>query len=288
VPEGQHDSDRSPSAETDPAVLGRRFGLGAYESTCGDEIYSPSRGRGRVLLGLAAFMVPFSQIPTIAGNVVVGLILAGPFVVLPAATGLVLLGRSRLLRTDRTFWFSDGFIRLLGDGSEPQVVRWHDAAWLGVTVYWSDESAARVTSATVCDRSGTQMTIVAEKTATALVERADRLLVPRVVPGLIDAFDNGERVEFGRLGIDHAGITDTGTAPPVFISWAAIRYIDIEARLEISVYRRGNRTRHWVNLGTVPNAFFAWHVIEHAAARADVPVRYSEEGRLPRRVPFQR
>jgi hypothetical protein len=170
-------------------------------------------------------------------------------------------------------------------------MRWQDATCLGVTVFWSDESAARITSATVCDRSGNRMTFVAEKMATEVVERAERVLVPRVVPALIRAFDDGERVVFGGMGIDHTGITDTGGTDAtrrVFISWAAVRHIDIEARIEISVYSRGQRTRHWISLGDVPNAFFAWHVIEHAAARADVPVRYSEEGRLPRRVPFPR
>lgn len=273
---------------TDPAVLGDRFALGAYESTQVDRVFTPSRMWGIGWLVAAGVATPIALIPPLAGGaVVVALVLLAVLAVPPAMIGAVLLARARLLRVDRLHWFTDGVVQLVGDDPEPHALRWPDATWLSAVLMRPDESTPHLFHVTVGDRHGN--VVAAERVssgslrvtiADALARKADQMLSPLVVPPMIDAIDAGGSVVFGDLGIDRATITDARSAP---IPWPEIRSITIDARLKITVHPHRHRS-HTFDLERVPNGFFAWQVVQHAADLAGVRVRYTQEGRLPKRV----
>lgn len=191
---------------------------------------------------------------------------------------------------DRIHWFSDGFVQLVGGDPEPHVLRWQDAAWLTVVLRRPEENDPHVEHVAVGDQHGNVVAVEhviggirTVSTAEALARNADQVLLPLVVPPLMDAFDAGERITFGDLGIDREGITNKGRDP---VPWREIRLITVNARLKITVYPQERRA-HTFDLDNVRNGFFAWQVIEHAAGLSGVRVRCMQDNRLPSRVRYR-
>ncbi|HEX4702240.1 MAG TPA: DUF6585 family protein [Pseudonocardiaceae bacterium] len=276
------------SGESNDAVAyGERFGLGSYEFELVDRIYTSSFKRGRLLRFIAICDVPILVGPLVAAHsFVVAVVVVSLFVVLPGVAGAVLLRRPQSVCVGGILWYADGFVQLTEVQPEPRVIRWQDVIWFSVRVDELDASPfPLITSCTVGDRSGNRVKLPARMGGKLLAEKADRLVAARVVPELVRAFDAGDRVSFGRMAIDHHGITDNGAAQQRFFAWDAIRSIDIDARVDITVH--GHRRSREISLNETQNAFFAWHVIEHAAASANVPIRYVREKNMPPRVPLQ-
>lgn len=271
---------------SEAAALGERFDLGRYESASSRKTYSPAREWGR-RLRFVAIILPFILIaPVVATHSVVFGLVAALSVAGAWVAGSAMWRRARVLSTDRLLWFADGFAQLNADQHEPTVLRWPDATWFTVGLAESTESPVYyVISCTVGERSGRHVTLVRWQ-GQALAARADQVLAPRLALDLLRAFDTGDPVRFGRLGIDHAGLTDTRQdgAAPVFVSWQALRSITIEGRVKIVLQDHAGSRRYPIDLGGVPNAFLAWRVIEHAVASHQIQIRYTEDGLLPPRV----
>ncbi len=293
VREGQamrHDErERRPRDQEDAVLVGEDFGLGAVR------VVARARKYRAVVLwgGLLAFIAAVAGIPAVAGD-------AGWAKVINAAVfgGLFLLGcllvgaglaRSPVDR--RLFWYSGGLAELIHDEPEPRVVRWADVEMVTVFYYESDETAARLTGCILRASTGTKLTDLGryrKGVLRSLVTEADRILAPRLVPLLIQAYEAGEPVTAGDARIDRAGITvdpPSGTCIP----WTDIHsvtithltsYTDTAAPVrEIRIYQRpGNvkRPRNIIStvtdLSGVPNGIFLPHLVAHAAARNGVSV----------------
>jgi hypothetical protein len=277
---------RSPGrADTvDPARLGEEYGLGAYERTQVDKDWPFSRGCGVVLFPVAVIMIPTAVIPFFdpgqPAAFAFGLIWA-PVTGALVVTGALLLWRVKPRSVHQTFWYSGGLLQLSAGVPEPRVLRWDEMTTLRVSVARPDESAAYVALSTACDERGTCVTTRGR----ALADRAARVLVPVVVPALIGAFDAGEPVSFGRLRIDEAGLTDLSGTEPALMAWPDIARIVFTARVRVGLVPAEKGRSVVIDIEAAPNAFLAHYVIEHAAARAGVPVSYAEDKRLPPRQP---
>jgi len=90
--------------------------------------------------------------------------------------------------------------------------------------------------------------------------------------------------------MDRSGVCSAvaGRGPePEFVAWQDVRQIVINARTGINIAAVGRRRDLFIDLGNVPNGFFAHYLIDHAAARASFVVSYSGEKRMPARVPTE-
>jgi hypothetical protein len=205
-----------------------------------------------------------------------------------AAAGALMAWRGRPGEPGYTHWYADGIVQVVPGEPEPRVVRWDEAVSLGIDLIRSDDSYAYIRSATLRGRVGTGVTVRGSVRGRALVEQGTRLLAGPVVGEAFRALDEGQDVDFGTMRVGRAGITDTRDErfrDPVTVAWADMRSISVDARLRVNVQRAGRGKPLVLDLDTVPNGYFAHYVVERAAARAGVPVRYSEEKRLPPRLP---
>jgi hypothetical protein len=167
---------------------------------------------------------------------------------------------------------------------------------LSVQIYRPNEGQPSVWSSMVRDEAGTAIALRGTThvsylprigLASALAAKASGLLVPTVVPAFIGEFDAGRRVSFGDVWMDSSGVCGAVAGrgrEPEFVAWQDVQRIDIDARTLISIRAAGRRRILFIDLGNIPNGFFAHYVIEHAAAQAGVDVSYSGEKRMPTRV----
>jgi hypothetical protein len=279
--------DRARAVQAQAQRLGEEFGLGAHASTHTDKDRPALWGAGWAVLVIAAVMCPTAVVPFVDGNPAdfdFGVIWA-PVIGLLAAAGALMAWRGRPGEPGYTHWYADGIVQVVPGEPEPRVLRWDEAVSLSVDVIRPDDSYAYIRSGTLRGRAEPGVTV----RGPALVERGTRLLARPVVGEALRALDEGKDVDFGTLRIGRAGITDTreeSFRDPVTVAWADMRRIDVDARLRVSVLPAGRGKSPRFDLDTVSNGYFAHYVIEHAAARAGVPVGYSEEKRMPPRLPL--
>jgi hypothetical protein len=247
--------------------------------------------------GLVAFIAGIAGIPAIAGD-------AGWAKVIDAAVfgGLFLLGCLTLGLgiawapvTSRLFWYSGGLAQFTGDEPEPRVLRWADVETVTTVYYESDESPLRLIR---CILRGSDATEPVELRRTpgnggygsrilrALTAEAARILAPRLVPPLIEAYESGEPVTIGDTRIDRGGITITVDPPSrERVAWTEVRsivtrhvtaYADSTAPVkEIQICKHSGKAGPVISLDGVPNGMFLPHLLAHAAARNGISLRTS-------------
>jgi hypothetical protein len=279
--------DRASVVRAQALRLGEEFGLGPHASTHTDKDRPALWGSGCAVLVIATVMIPTAVIPFVDGNpgdFGFGLVWA-PVIALIALAGALMTWRGRPGEPGYTHWYADGIVQVVPGEPEPRVVRWDEAVSLSVDVIRSDDSYAYIGSGTLRGRAGTGVTVRGR----ALVDQGARLLAAPVAGEALRALEAGKDVAFGDMRVGRAGITDARNEmfrDPVTVAWADMRSIDVDARLRVSVLLAGRRGKSLrFDLDTVPNGLFAHYVVERAAAQAGVPVRYSQEKRMPPRLP---
>jgi WD domain, G-beta repeat len=170
----------------------------------------------------------------------------------------------------RLYRYEAGIVMVADWEAEPVVLRWADLATVSTRIA-SDDGNDYVSSCELRDRSGTTMTVgrgfragVEQVAATA-----ERVLAPRLVPGLIARYDVGEPVTLGPVTIDQSGIgyTGHGRGPAEWrLAWAQVEGIDIRMHGHRVAVAAGTRHPRRIYLGGSPNEFLVRYLIEHAAA----------------------
>jgi hypothetical protein len=130
------------------------------------------------------------------------------------------------------------------------------------------------------DQAGNTVTVPLRLRAIAEVAaEAERVLAPRLVPGLIARFTAGRPVTIGRLTADRQGLSwCTGSGPPESSgAWEAPwpRIQGIEFTLEgqrATVKDQYAYGGHSLVLDGQPNSFLIRYLVAHAAASAGIPV----------------
>lgn len=268
-----------------PDALGQRYGLGRYESTHVDTGRHSARRYARGMVVTTSVLLPLVVLPGVLSSagiefsVVMGLLVA----CLDVVGILGLRNNSRV--SHPLLMYADGFV-LLGE-PEPRVIRWTDVVSASVVLLRSEDDGTSLESCTVNDRNGDHVTVARAVIAYpseqvhVVVRKAEQVLTPSVVPALIRAFDAGERLGFGDVSIDLHGIT----GPNGTFAWQDIQVIFLDARVRLEVKTPDRRRTYAIDMAAAPNAFLAYHVIERAAARADIRLGYTNDGVLPPRLP---
>jgi hypothetical protein len=294
-------TDARAAVAAESARLGTEYRLGECEWTQFDREYPPYRRLGLLIFSVSvvfvpvcvvAFVAPGSQAQT---NFEFGLVFT-PIIACMVIAGALMIWCPRPVRVDRTFWFSGGLMQFTLEDPEPRVIRWDDVISLSVQVYRPDEGEPSISSSMVSDQAGTSIRVRGTTyvshlprigLASALVNKASQILVPTVVPAFLREFDAGQRVSFGNVWIDRSGISGArarGRPEPEFVAWPNVQKIDINARTAITIRAADRRLNPFIDLGNIPNGFFAPYLIDHAAAQVGFVVNYSGEKRMPARV----
>ncbi|HEY2505000.1 MAG TPA: hypothetical protein VGI58_00650 [Streptosporangiaceae bacterium] len=191
--------------------------------------------------------------------------------------------------TDRVFWFAGGLAHLVTAEAGPSVLRW--AGVDSVTETLLDEALWYYGWLYTCTvrGAGTEISLVAYDDATVrfarhldrrLIGEARRLLGPRFVPPLIEAYESGEPATIGAWTVDRTGITaSTSEFVTDFCPWRGITRIAFEHKpiqtgpvARILVYTDGEQAALEIGLSDVPNGIFLPDVIAHAATSNGVKV----------------
>jgi hypothetical protein len=253
-------------------LLGAEFGLGPRTGAWLVKRMPPRSVLGLIILIVVVFgciELPFI-LPGLASAI--SAVVVCDLVVLAVA----LMTVPPRFRVSRLYLYEGGIAVQLARDPEPAVLRWADLDSLVLTVrsgYEGDFIAACVPR----ERDGREITVdytfasgIAE-----IVPAAERLLAPRVVPGLLARYDAGEPVTVGRVTVSPDGIeyaSEPSTAPEWRIAWAEARSVDLRMHgHRITVERIGGRARRAAVDG-VPDGFAVRYLIEHAAGRAGVAV----------------
>jgi hypothetical protein len=176
--------------------------------------------------------------------------------------------------TSRLFWYSGGLAEVIGDEPEPRVMRWADVETVSTVFYEGEDTPVRLTGCILRDSTGLEPVNLRgparaigcrSPVVRALTTEVGRILAPRLVPPLIEAYDSGEPVTVGGACIDRAGIT---VNPPggERMAWTEIRSIttrhvtsmtDSAAPVnEIEVRGQSKNICPVIDLDGVPNGMF--------------------------------
>jgi hypothetical protein len=269
--------------------LGADFGLGELKTTA----QTVARiGLGQAVGGgvlavaavIAALVVALASTPWPPRLIV----LAGAVAAFLAGWQLMRLG-GRPRAINRLYRYAGGLIQLLYDEPEPRVLRWSDVD--SVTVEFESVSEDRYTGLDTCTLRGSTGTEIAVRgwrplsIPRGLATEADRVLRPRLLPPLIQAYESGELIAVGRqVRIEQAAITLGKLAP---LPWTEVRAITVvydkrsgsnvpADSIIISGSRRHSGTGF--ALSRVPNGFLIPYLIEYIAEQHGIPLRRSGPG----------
>jgi hypothetical protein len=184
---------------------------------------------------------------------------------------------------ERVFLYTDGIAQFTRRQSEPTVVRWADLATMSLKVV-SGYEGDYIGSCILRDRVGNTLTVESRlgDACDKVTAAADRLLAYRLAPALQARYDAGEPVTFGRVTVDHGGISspEGAAARPWSINWRDISEIELLMYgHRITITHHKWRTRK-VSLDGAPNDFLARYVIGYAASRTGVRIT-GRNGALP-------
>jgi hypothetical protein len=278
--------------EQEIARLGRDLGLGPLRQVARAREPRPVAACG-ALLAVGAVIGGIIVVSVVAGTahsaVAAGAAAAG-FGGL-AGLGALLwgLGTARSPVTYRLYWFSGGLAEFSPDAPEPRLLPWADVTAVTVTYRYDDEAATVLTGCTLQAGSGTGLAGLGRYRTgmlRGLITEAGRVLGPRLVPPLIEAYESGAAAAVGDVRVGQAGIT-TGAPGGQPIPWADIGEITIShapsrdmlapaeaVRIRAAPRHAGGRGKvvAVLNLSGVPNGIFLPHLVAHAAAGHGVPV----------------
>lgn len=298
--------------EEDLAVawrLGREFALGDVRGVTRSRAARPFRTRlqdvGTVMyyagmFGLLLFVVLLiiagfiwnSLTSSFAGTVIFA-VLAGISGAVGAGhfAGAIMLNHARAPGTDadRTFWFEGGLARLTTADPQTCVLRWDEVDTVTATIV-SDNDGGWYYTCALHGRTGTAITLAwdddgtvgsAPALACSLLSAAARLLAPRFVPPLIEAYEAGQPVSIGGWTLDRAGISGSGSGYVTdSCPWTGITRISMRRQPDqggpatlVTVSRVGRRPDLEIDLSEIPNGIFFPSLVAHAATCNGVDVR---------------
>jgi hypothetical protein len=193
----------------------------------------------------------------------------------------------------RFFRFPGGLVDLRSDEPEPTVLRWPEVD--SVTLLFDDsDSMNGLEKCVLSDRDRTAIIVPDRRPMLGdLVGEAQRILGPKIVPSLIDAYESGQPVVFGGWRIDRTGVTEgEGTSRARLLPWAEVREIvvtseehrgrvDPPSLIELTrVVRADHRQPRRrapagmrLSLSDISNGLFLPNLLEHIADRENVPLR---------------
>lgn len=276
------------------AAIGEEFGLGVLVKVLRNRKFPAMTGWG-ALLGLVTLVMGLP----ITGGVTAGSYPETAKVVVAVVFGtlflfsclLVARGASRSEVEGRLFRYSGGLAQLVRDNPEPLVVRWADADTFTVSVHEPKEPNAYLTGFTLHSATGTSLPGLRRYRRPELhdlVTWIGKVLTARLVPGMVERYESGEPVIFGKVRVDQAAImVETWGSDPEVIAWTDIHWITI-AHLpqagamripqRITVVRYAERgVPAEIELSGVPNGIFLPLVLAHAARRNGILVYGYEE-----------
>jgi hypothetical protein len=252
---------------------------------------------GTVLL-LVALIASALGLPVVVG--VIGGML-GLLLMAGGSAGGIILNHSFApgTDTDRVFWFTGGLARLTATDPEARILPWDDVDSVVATLL--DEAFQHhgwYYTCTLRGRTGTEITLTGYDKATVgnalgrrVVNEAVRLLGPRVVPPLIEAYERGEPASIGGWRVDRTGISASESG---FVtgscSWSAVTRVTMQRVPpktgpieQIHVYTGRRQSALDIGLSDIPNGFFLPALIAHAAASNGIAAEGgpAEEQRLP-------
>jgi hypothetical protein len=266
--------------------LGADFGLGKLETTTQAVVRV---GAGQIVGGgtliaaalIAALIAAFVSTPWLPRLIV----LAGAAAASLAGWQLIRLG-ARPRAIDRLYRYAGGLIKLVHDEPEPRVLRWSDVD--SVTVEFESVSDERFTGLDTCVLRGSRGTEIAIRgwsplsIPRGLAAEADRVLRPRLLPPLIQAYESGKPAAVGQqVRIDRATITIGKLAP---LPWTKVRAITVVydkrsgpgvPAKSITISGPGRHSGTGFALSRVPNGFLIPYLIEYIAEQHGIPLRRS-------------
>jgi len=264
------------------ARLGASFGLGgAPQGAYRARRRSKQWGCGAGLLGwgaVLAFVIPEWQHHWASGWE------AGAGVL--AAVGVVVMTLAPRSKWDRLYWYPAGIAQRISTEPEPRILRWPDVTAVRIAYELDDESL--LLASCIVDGPGSTP-IEADRRyqggLAAFAREAERVIEPRLLPGLIDAYERDQPVVFGDLTIARAGLGyqpsrgSRASAEGWWLPWPEVRVVKAHGPgrgLYVHPKPRG-RGKRWAGLEGVANGLLAHRLIEHAAAPHGVPVTLSRE-----------
>ena len=264
-----------PQIEEEGDRMGAKFRLGQRTGAWRVRHWSPRTGLGVLLVAPVALGGVFLPIGlTGIGRVISAAIESGMVV-----AGMALIFVSPVSGADRLYRYTRGIALHLAGKAEPAVLRWTDLEemTLASEPSSSDDDYGYRPSCVLRDRSGQYVTVGRSfgSGLNAVIEAAELVLAPRLVPGLIARYDAGEQVTMGSLTVSKDGLTHLG-APPVipswYVPWTQVRRITTHLGGRQVVVREAGGPARRHGAGGMPNGFTILYLLRHAAGRAGVEV----------------
>lgn len=261
-----------PGLAAEGARVGAEFRLGACKGAWTGRRYSPRIAAGAVLLIMLAsggFLAPLGL--TGLGRAASGGVDA--FVFTFAFLLIALPPRSW---TDRLFLCQAGIVLLDARSPEPLVLRWAHLDTMRITIA-SGYDNDYVSGCELRDQAGNAVT-VSHRLGDAIkgvAAEAERVLAPRLVPGLIGRFNAGEPITVGRVTLDWQGLRSAGDSRRTWqVPWREARLIEFELQGQRATVKTGKHVRGERSFAVdgEPNSFVIGYLIARAAAVARVPV----------------
>jgi hypothetical protein len=261
-----------PGLAAEGARVGAEFRLGACKEAWTGRRYSPRIAAGVALLIMLAsggFLAPLGL--TGLGRAASGGIDAFVF-----TFGFLLIVLPPRSWTDRLFLCQAGIVLLDARSPEPLVLRWAHLDTMRITIA-SGYDNDYVSACELRDQAGNAVT-VSRRLGGAIKEvaaAAERVLAPRLVPGLIARFNAGEPITVGPVTADWQGLSSAGDSRRTWqVPWREARLIEFELQGQRATVKTGKHVRGERSLSVEgePNSFVIGYLIAHAAAVARVPV----------------
>ena len=209
-------------------------------------------------------------------------------VVLLACVVMIAVGLRRRVVRGWLARYQAGYAQLLATDPGPRVVRWASVDEVTITFRTTTvyTGQAATTSTHLHDFSarpfiGRLAPEVGHRWGTwRLMKDAVRVVGPRMIPAVIEAYDAGRPAAFGPVRVGKDGVTLSAAGTP--IPWPDIRSIRMRTvdlarggRVVRAVYLhcRARPAHRVIEVSGLPNGIFLPRVIAHAAAQHGVPVR---------------
>lgn len=283
---GELDVRRPPGNRERAVLFGEEFGLGTLVRMSRSRKLAKPAAWGGVLGVIVAFVGPFAAAGVAAGTyapatkVIVAAVTGALFV---ACCALFLAGLARSPVSTRLFRYTGGLVQLVGDEPEPRVARWADVRDFTVDYFEADDAAPRLSDFQLTTVTGTVLPGLRgfrfRPEARAVAAAAQRVLAPRLVPAMTEAYASGAPVSFGRVRVSREGITVSGWSPSdALIPWPEVKSIhmtyifekDGDYVHEVIVGSKGGRPTREIAVSGLPNGIFLPRLIAFAAAREGI------------------
>lgn len=159
---------------------------------------------------------------------------------------------------------------------EPLVLRWAHLDTMRITIA-SGYDNDYVSACELRDQAGNVVT-VSHRLGDAIkgvAAEAERVLAPRLVPGLIARFNAGQPITVGRITADWQGLSSAGDSRRTWqVPWREARLIEFELQGQRATVKTGKHVRgeRSFSVEGEPNSFVIGYLIAHAATLARVTV----------------